>query len=69
MSDNTTQLTSGYNDWQHLSHILKVHKTSVGHIKNSSKYSELRMSLKKIAQLMQCNNDSIKPKKNIGDGS
>ena len=48
MSDNTTQLTSGCNDWQHLSHILKVHETSVGHIKNSSKYSELRISLKKL---------------------
>ncbi|XP_065651186.1 zinc finger MYM-type protein 5-like [Hydra vulgaris] len=44
MSDNTTQLTSGCNDWQHLSHILKVHETSVGHIENSSKYIELRMN-------------------------
>ena len=47
--DCNTQLTNEYgcNDRQHLSHILKKHETSSAHIKNGSKYSELKMSLSK----------------------
>lgn len=42
-----TQLNneSGCNDWRHLSHILKNHESIFTHIRNSSKYSELKMSL------------------------
>ncbi|GFU16566.1 transposable element Tcb2 transposase [Trichonephila clavipes] len=37
-------IKDGWNDWAHLSHILKTHESSASHLKHSSKCSELKMS-------------------------